>query len=150
MKPFGKMTDDNPIVVKGRHGHMSVNEETDLDIATYEKYLAGTIGRAVTSEYPGRGWEVRVDIPARMVMLLAPQLSQRKAYHILMEQRTIHQLCRKAVHAAGEILERYGLGRRRLVLPDEFLALEREEARPEEAVAPDSDTGFGVGLKHAV
>lgn len=145
MKPYRKLTDDSPIVVRGRKGWLTVDEETDELVAELEYHLAKEIGTAVCKAYPNRGWEVRVSMEARMVILLCPPLSMRKGYHLKMESRTLLQLCHAAVKAAGEILERYGVSRSPRASRDDERGLPREEARPEEADVADADTDYGVG-----
>lgn len=88
-------------------------ETDEVKQAKLEMWIAKNIGAALVRVYPNREWTIRVDITGQMIVLQAPALSKDYGYHIAMVHRTIHELGLRAVQAAGEILERYGVSRAR-------------------------------------
>lgn len=90
-------------------------EEAKRSVANIEMWTAKKVCEAVMAEYPGWPWEVMADAEGHMVIVRLPQLSITKGYHVSMRNLTIDGLIRRAKRAAGEILERHGMPRTRLV-----------------------------------
>ena len=90
------------------------------------EWIAKRVGEAVAQKYPKREWKVIVDIPNEMLILGCDSVSNVKGYHIKMVGRTIKQLQKKALYAAGEILERHNITRNRIFDEDILETLDRD------------------------
>lgn len=126
-------------------------ETTETKYAKLESWICRNIGRVLTEKYPNREWRVETDLTRGVVIIQVPLLSTEKGYIIHMVNRTMHELQVRAVQAAGEIMERFGLSRNRTFNPDHIEALERQRLKIDEAIGPDSRaesiTGSGRVLK---
>lgn len=120
------------------HNKIFFHESDEERTAKLEMWIAKHIGEALTQHYPQREWAVICDIPGRMVIIAAPSLSQLKGYHLHLKNDMIQELVVRAVHAAGEILERYGIRRGRHFDPQALEELTRIGPR-DEALTADSD-----------
>ncbi len=98
----------------------------DTRKAKMEAWIAKRVGEAVAQKYPNREWKVIVDIPNEMLILGCDSVSNVKGYHIKMVGRTIKQLQKKALYAAGEILERHNITRNRIFDEDILETLDRD------------------------
>ena len=86
-------------------------------------------------------WVVRAirGVEGGIVVISCDSLSTRKGYHLHFKQDSIKNLEKRAVIAAGEILERYGISRNRAFNSDTLESLDRtindevisEDARPD-------------------
>jgi hypothetical protein len=109
-----------PGETKGRLPPQDYNEVTHFDTSaqTQEKldyWCAKRVGEGLMSAYRNRMWGVTVDSEAGVMVITCPSLSTQKGYYIHIRQMNIHDLVRAGVRAAGEILERYGQSRARIV-----------------------------------
>lgn len=120
-------------------GGMNAAEVTE---AQYEFYLAQKLGKKLMQTYPQRQWGVQVNVASGSATITCPSLSATKGYVIHLHGKTLHDLETRAVYAAGEILERFGLSRGRLFDPTTIELLPRD--RNDEAVSPDSAAGFNL------
>lgn len=130
------------------------NEITQFDNAgtrleKAESWIARNIGNALEKAYPDRDWRITVDAINGIVMIQAPLIEAEKGYFMHMKNKTIHDLERQAVKAAGEVLERFNLTRNKRWNPEHLEDLTRD-ARGN-AIGPDSNaesiTGSGKTLK---
>ena len=117
---------------------ITVHEDTDLEKAALEKWLAGTLGSLIQEQYPTRQWAVRVDVATQVVIVQCPDVSVFKGYHIPVRDMTMHDLGKKAVWAAGHILERHGLSRNKFADRAEIATLPTNPVRPTEVDVPDA------------
>lgn len=116
---------------KGRRGIIDYNAvqagaSHEATIEAMEFYYAKQIGSALMYVYKNRNWQVDVDIRNQMVVIGAPDLSKVKGYYLPMKRDTLVDLCKRAVRAGGEILERYNLSRQLNVSADSFEMLPRD------------------------
>lgn len=98
-----------------------LNERHEL-----EKWIAGRIGVELQRTYPRLRWGVVADTAGQVVIIICPFVSQTKGYYLHMNKYTIHQLTKRAVEAAGEILERHGIARKQTVNTDHIEAMPRD------------------------
>jgi hypothetical protein len=116
---------------KGRRSVVDYNaidtgKSHEATIAAMEYYYAKQIGSALMYVYKNRNWMVDVDIRNQMIVIGAPDLSKVKGYYLPIKQDALVELCKRAVRAGGEILERYNLSRAMNVDPDSFEMLPRD------------------------
>lgn len=114
-----------PGETKGRepivdYNQLYVTDSEDNNIAKIEFWMAKEIGTKLMAEYPNRQWAVDVDARNKVVIVMCPSLSTRRGFHIHIQGLTLKQIQIKAVRAAGEILERFGVTRGRKQDPNEF------------------------------
>ena len=88
--------------------------------AKVEAWIAKQVGMELMRKYDQREWKVIVDIENQMLIVACDSISNHKGYHIKMLHRTIDELQKCAVEAAGEILERHNIARSRRIDPDVF------------------------------
>jgi hypothetical protein len=132
-----------PIIGAGREISKDYNEifftdDDDTAVAKMEMWMAKQIGEKLVEKFPGRQWNVNIDLPGEIVVIMCPSVSHNKGYHLHMRQDTITTLQDRALMAAGEIMERYGLSRAKIFNPDDLETLNRI-GPDEEAITPDSD-----------
>jgi hypothetical protein len=127
------------------YNEIFLGEDDDVAKAKLEMWIAKNIGDELVSHYPNRQWGVHVDLQGNMVVITCPSLSLSHGYHVAMHNLTIHQLCKRAVNAAGEILERYGISRARKFNADALETIERDPLG--EAVSPDA-AGVDPIIRH--
>jgi len=102
----------------GGRGRQAVTDSNEINLedsesenqAKLEYYIAKQVGTRLEYEYPGREWGVRPDLTGGILEIFCLALSGNDAYLLHMDG-TIHELIEKAIRAAGEILERYGVTR---------------------------------------
>ena len=114
------------------------HEDDDVRVNKLEMWMAKKIGERLVKDYPNRQWNVNVDVIGGMVVIMCPSVSHNKGYHLHIKGDTINALEDRAVQAAGEILERYGLSRDKVFNPEKFEDLKRVGPQ-EEAITADSD-----------
>jgi len=105
---------------------INTEQSHEATIAAMEFYYAKTIGSALMYVYKNRNWMVDVDIRNQMIVIGAPDLSKVKGYYLPMKRDTLVELCKRAVRAGGEILERYNLSRAMNISADSFEMLPRD------------------------
>jgi len=111
-------TPSTNIWVPGARGRQAVIDSNEINLedsestnqAKLEYYIAKQVGVRLEKEYPGREWGVRPDLTGGIVEIFCLALSGKHAY-LLHMNGSIHDLIEKALRAAGEILERYGVTR---------------------------------------
>lgn len=91
-----------------------------------EYWIAKQIGEDLCRTYPNRQWCVDVDTKNQCVVISCPTLSKRMGYRLHMKRDTVADLLPRCRRAAGEILERYGVSRGRIVDPMTMEAFERD------------------------
>jgi hypothetical protein len=110
---------------KGRAPVTDYNEVNLLELdsvkeAKVDFWIAKQIGEKLVEKYPNRQWAVDADCRNQMVIIMCPSLSTKSGYYMPMRRDTIADLQRRAVIAAGEILERFGVTRGKIVDPNSF------------------------------
>jgi hypothetical protein len=104
--------------------------------AKLEAWIARQIGTNLMKIYDQREWKVIVDLENQMLIIGCDSISNHKGYHIKMLHRTIEELQRRAIFAAGEILERHNISRQRKFDPDVLETLPRD--RFDNVISTDS------------
>jgi len=118
------------------YNEIYLHEEDEARIAKLEMWIAKGIGEVLVKHYPNRQWGVNVDVEGRMVVITCPSLSHTHGYHLNMKDDNIESLCKRAVMAGGEILERHGLSRGRNFNPDHLETLLRDPMG--DVITPDA------------
>lgn len=108
------------------YNEINILETDDVKFGKVEMWIAKKIGTELIKHYPNRQWGVKVDAPAQMLIISCNSVSYEKGYHISMHLRNIDELQRRAVKAAGEILERHDLSRARRFDADILETLPRD------------------------
>jgi hypothetical protein len=121
------------------YNEVNLLEVDDVKQAKVESWLAKGVGSMLMEKYPNRQWGVGVDLYGGMIYVMCPSLSTTKAYYISMVGRSMEDLRKEAVRAAGEILERHGITRGRSIDPEVFENLERD--LKDDVVSPDAAPG---------
>lgn len=111
------------IITPGRKGaepvrdynKISLDDPDDVNCAKLDYFFAKQIGEAVTAAYKERQWGVMFDSRNGVCVLTCPSVSLTKGYRLHIRNDTLHVLQERAKRAAGEILERYGISRARIV-----------------------------------
>lgn len=114
-----------PGETKGRapivdYNQLYITDSEDNNVAKIEYWMAKEIGTKLMAEYPDRQWAADVDARSEVVVIMCPSLSTRRGYHLHIRGLTLKQIQIKAVRAAGQILERFGISRARKVDPNQF------------------------------
>jgi len=106
----------NPLV---DYNHLVLTEgmSEEEQRARLEFYIAKKLGTALVAKYPGREWGIIVDTEQGVVVVQCPSVDKQKGYHLHIKGDTIAQLIPRVEKAAGEILERYGVSRARIIDP---------------------------------
>lgn len=112
--------------VYGDYNYIDEMEAESSKIAKLEMWIAKGIGTELVNRYPKREWGVQVNVIDGYIVITCPALSTEKGYYLHMKGEALHELAQRAVHAAGEILERYGLSRERKFDPDIVETLNRD------------------------
>lgn len=132
--------------VTADHNTIYFHEDDDARVAKLEMWIAKNIGEHLMKVYPRRRWEVIVDIPGRSLIVKYPTMSNTHGYHLDMKLDNIEVLKARAVTAGGEIMERFGLSRRKDFDPDTEEDLARDVR---DDVIPVTDSMLGEDpMKH--
>lgn len=91
-----------------------------------EFWIAKQIGENLCKTYPNRQWHVDVDSRNGIVVIACPSLSKRLGYRLHLKRDTVAELLPRCRRAAGEILERFGVSRGKIIDPATFEAFERD------------------------
>jgi len=94
--------------------------------ARLEFWIAKRIGEDLVATYPNRQWQVNVDTRNETIIISCPSLSKRMGYRLNMRRDTIGALLPRCRKAAGEILERYGVTRGRIIDPFDIEQMPRD------------------------
>jgi hypothetical protein len=109
-----------------------------------EFWIAKQIGTDLMRTYPNREWHVDVDCKNQVVIVSCPSLSKRMGYRLHMKRDTVAGLIPRCRRAAGEILERFGASRSRIITPDTFENYDRNLY--DDCIAHDSQTDIASKL----
>jgi hypothetical protein len=101
-------------------------ESHEKKAALLEYHIAKKIGEDLVRTYPNRQWEVNVDTRNECVVLSAPGLNKRMGYRLHMKRDNIAALLPRCRKAAGEILERFGVTRGRIIDPYDIEQMPRD------------------------
>ena len=101
-----------------------------------EFWIAKQIGSDLMKTYQNRQWNVDVDSRNQVIVISCPSLSKRMGYRIHMRRDTVADLIPRARAAAGEILERFGVSRSRLIDPSTLETFARDVR--DDAIHPDA------------
>jgi hypothetical protein len=124
-KGSGRRGDDDGTLGKD-YNTIEPTDTMDERRAKLEAWIAKQIGMELMRKYDQREWKVIVDIENQMLIVACDSISNHKGYHIKMLHRTIDELQKRAVMAAGEILERHNVARSRRFNPDVLETLARD------------------------
>jgi hypothetical protein len=116
----------------------------DQERMRIEFWIAKQIGQALMRKYPNRQWLVDVDCRNEVIVIGCPSVSKRKGYRLHMRRDPVATLIRRAGYAAGEILERYGVSRSKLIDPSTLENFDRDVY--DDAIANDSQTDIASKL----
>lgn len=125
--------------ITGNFNEVDLAPASDLRerrIAQLEMKVAGRIGALLVRKYNNRQWKVQINLAGGILIIACDSVSNTKGYHIHTRGRTIHELEKRAVAAAGEILERHALSRDKLFNPDKLEGLIRDQF--DNVITPDS------------
>ena len=112
------------------------NDLREKHLAKLEMKIAGRIGAKLVARYNNRQWKVIVDLKGGMLIIACDSISNEKGYHIHTRGLSIHELEKRSLQAAGEILERHTLARSKKFNPDNLEGLIRDQF--DNVIAPDS------------
>lgn len=101
-------------------------EEADNERAELDKWIASKIGDELYRHYPRLQWGIMVDSIGQTIIIVCPFVSQTSGYYLHMNKYTIHELQKRAVHAAGEILERHGISRDQTINVENIQSMARD------------------------
>jgi hypothetical protein len=126
---------------KGREPGFDLNapqegESHEAQAVRTEFWIAKQIGQDLCRVYPNRQWHVDVDSRNQIIVIACPSLSKRLGYRLHMKRDTVSSLLPRCRRAAGEILERFGVSRSRIIDPGSLETFQRDVH--DDAVAPDA------------
>ena len=124
-KGMGRRGDDDGTLGKD-YNTIEPTDTIDERRAKVEAWIAKQIGTKLMQTYDQREWKVIVDIENQMLIVACDSISNHKGYHIKMLYQTIDELQKRAVMAAGEILEPHNVARSRKFNPDTLETLQRD------------------------
>lgn len=114
-----------PDTVWADYNEINLEDSVDERTAKLEQWICMRIGTVLMRHYNQREWKVMVDLESGMMIVACDSLCNFKGYHIHMD-KTIDQLEKRAIEAAGEILERHNLSRSKKFDPDILETLARD------------------------
>ena len=109
----------------GDYNEINPDDSEDEAQAKVEQWIAVQVGTVLMKEYPQREWKVIVDVHGGMLIVGCDSICNHKGYHIKLD-KTIDELQRRAVMAAGEILERHNIARSKRFDPAQLDELARD------------------------
>lgn len=120
-----------PGEIKGRDSVVDYNTPSleashEVQAMRVEFWIAKQIGENLCATYPNREWHVDVDTRNGIVVIACPSLSKRMGYRLHLKRDTVAELLPRCRRVAGEILERYGVSRGRILDPATFESFERD------------------------
>lgn len=118
-------TKRGPDTVWKDYNEINLEDSADERQAKLEQWICMRIGSVLMRHYNQREWKVMVDIDAGMLIVGCDSICNFKGYHIHLD-KTIDELERRAVMAAGEILERHNVSRSKKFDPDIIETLARD------------------------
>jgi hypothetical protein len=116
---------------KGRDAVVDYNapqpgESHEAKAMQVEFYIAKKIGEDLCRTYQNRQWHVDVDSRNGVIVIACPSLSKRLGYRLHLKRDTIAELIPRCRRAAGEILERFGVSRSKIIDPASLETFERD------------------------
>jgi len=75
--------------------------------------------------YPGHFWQINADIRGGVVNVINPEVSTKHCYTVVPFDWSLQEVAQAMMKAGGEVLERGGLSRGRLIA-DEVLTAKRD------------------------
>lgn len=118
-------TKRGPHTVWGDYNEIKVEDSTDERTAKLEQWIAMRIGTKLMQHYNQREWKVMVSVESGMMIIGCDSICNHKGYHIYLD-KTIDELEKRAIMAAGEILERHNVSRAKRFDPDIIETLARD------------------------
>lgn len=119
-------TKRGPDTVWADYNEIKLDDTADERKAKLEQWIAMRVGKVLMEHYNQREWKVMVDVENQMLIIGCDSICNYKGYHLHMNKYTMDELERRAVQAAGEILERHNLARSRKFNPDQLETLARD------------------------
>lgn len=129
-------TKRGPDTVWADYNEINVDDSADERRAKLEQWIAMRVGKVLMNTYNQREWKVIVDIDNQMLIIGCDSICNFKGYHLHLNKYSMEELERRAVIAAGEILERHNISRSRNFDPDNLESLERDNR--DSVIAVDS------------
>lgn len=116
---------------KGRESVVDYNapqaeESFEKTAMNLEFWIAKQLGTDLCKTYPNRQWHVDVDSRNGVIVIACPSLSKRLGYRLHIKRDTVAELIPRARRAAGEILERFGVSRGKILDPMTLESFERD------------------------
>jgi|SRR5271166_1102875 len=105
---------------------VQVGPSKNQDKMRLEYWIAKQLGTAIMQKFQNRQWHVDVDVENQVVIISCPSLSKRMGYRLHIKNETVKQLIPRAIRAAGEILERYGVSRSKIIDPSTLESFDRD------------------------
>lgn len=119
-------------------------ESHEEQAARVEFWISKQIGTDLVRTYPGRQWLVDTDSRNQVIVISCPSLSKRMGYRIKMKRDTVADLIPRCRRAAGEILERFGVSRGKIIDPSTLDSFDRDVR--DDAIAKDAVEAFASKL----
>ena len=125
---------------KGKDSAQDFNEPQPGGLAEdrmrLEFWISKQLGEDLCKTYPNRGWQIDTDIENEVVIVSCPSLSKRMGYRLHVKKDTVKELIPRVRKAAGDILERYGVSRGKILDPATLETFERDVH--DDAIAEDA------------
>lgn len=119
-------TKRGPDTVWADYNEINLDDTMDERRAKLEQWIAMRVGKVLMEAYNQREWKVMVDVENGMLIIGCDSICNFKGYHLHLHKYTMDELERRAVQAAGEILERHNVARSRNFNPDQLESLARD------------------------
>jgi hypothetical protein len=114
-----------PDTVWKDYNEIRIEDSIDERTAKLEQWIAMRVGTVLMRHYNQREWKVQVDVEAGLMIVGCDSICNFKGYHIYLD-KTIDELEKRAIMAAGEILERHNISRSKRFDPDIIETLARD------------------------
>jgi hypothetical protein len=119
-------TKRGPDTVWKDYNEINLDDTMDERKAKLEQWIAMRVGKVLMEHYNQREWKVMVDVENQMLIIGCDSICNFKGYHLHLNKYTMDELEKRAVQAAGEILERHNVARNRNFNPDQLETLARD------------------------
>jgi hypothetical protein len=119
-------TKRGPDTVWKDYNEIQPGDTMDERKAKLEQWIGMRIGKLLMEHYNQREWKVMVDVENQMLIIGCDSICNFKGYHLHMNKYTMEELERRAIEAAGEILERHNVSRSKRFNPDHLETLARD------------------------
>jgi hypothetical protein len=118
------------------YNQAQAGESHEAQAMKLEFWIAKQIGTDLCRTYPNRQWHVDVDSRNQVIVIACPSLSKRMGYRLHMRRDTVADLIPRCRRAAGEILERFGVSRGKILDPMTLEVFPRDVR--DDAIAADA------------